>query len=40
MAKSKTKARYDLTKINTRAPKELDKDEIKKEDHLHRPGAG
>lgn len=30
MAKSKIKPRYDLQKINTRAPKELDKDEIKK----------
>lgn len=30
MAKSKIKPRYDLLKINTRAPKELDKDEIKK----------
>lgn len=30
MAKSKNKSRYDLAKVNTRAPKELDKDEIKK----------
>ena len=30
MAKSKNKSKYDLAKVNTRAPKELDKDEIKK----------
>lgn len=30
MAKSKTKSKYDLNQISTRAPKELDKDEIKK----------